>query len=143
MPVILSMHPNTMNHIKSGGYSLDANIILHEPFGMFDYIKLQKSAFCCLSDSGTIHEDAAILGITAVNIREVQERPEVYETGNVVMSGVTSKGIINTVELVRAQLSNGIAFDNPYRGNTNCSDKVVRLIMSLHEVIRKKKYGKS
>ena len=106
---------------------------------MFDYIKLQKNAFCNLSDSGTIHEDAAILGIPAINVRETNERPEVYDTGNVIMSGVEQRSILNAVEIVRKQYDKGIHFDSPYDYvGLNCSDRVVRLIIGYSYIIRKK-----
>ncbi|KKK88425.1 hypothetical protein LCGC14_2743310, partial [marine sediment metagenome] len=123
MPIILSTHPRTRK--KLDGLSI-GRIILHKPFGMLDYIKLQQNAFCNLSDSGTAHEDAAILNIPMVIVRESQERPEVYDCGNVIMAGVDSKTILNAVKVVRGQI--GVKFDNPYEIN-NCSDKVVRLIV--------------
>jgi UDP-N-acetylglucosamine 2-epimerase (non-hydrolysing) len=79
----------------------------------------------------TIHEDAAVLGITAVNVRDSQERPEVYDAGNVVMAGTDDESIKESVRLVVEQAKAGVKFDRPmdYR-DTNYSDKAVRIIMS-------------
>jgi len=98
---------------------------------MIDYVNLQLGALCCLSDSGTIHEDAAILGITAVNVRDSQERPEVYDAGGVVMSGTDEGSIVGAMRLVVEQAKAGVKFDSPidYR-DTNYSDKAVRIILS-------------
>lgn len=86
IPVIFSTHPRVKRRLEELNIKGSKKIIFHLPFGMFDYIKLQKGAFCNLSDSGTIHEDAAIFGIPALNIRESNERQEAYDTGNVVMT---------------------------------------------------------
>lgn len=137
VPVIFSTHPRTKKELKKQQF-IPSNILLHAPFGMTDYINLQLGALCCLSDSGTIHEDAAILGIVAVNVRDSQERPEVYDTGNVVMSGTDEESIKEAVKLVVEQAKAGVKFDRPLDYmTTNYSDKAVRIIVSsMHEVHR-------
>ena len=133
VPVIFSTHPRTRDRLaqKHVRYVPNNNVLLHKPFGMFDYINLQLGALCCLSDSGTIHEDAAILGITAVNVRGSNERPEVYDAGNIVMSGTGEQEIAEAVRMVVKQSADGVKFDRPrdYMA-TNYSDKAVRVILS-------------
>ncbi len=139
--VIFSTHPRTKKRIEDLNPKIDDRIIFHKPFGMFDYIKLQKGAFCNLSDSGTIHEDAAILGIPAINVRESNERPEVYDTGNIIMAGLDPYTIRASVKLVRNQIDAGIKFDSPFDYHVlNCSDKVIRFIVGLSGIIYSKKY---
>jgi len=133
VPIVFSTHPRTQKKLsqKSVRYIPNNNVLLHPPFGMFDYINLQLGALCCLSDSGTIHEDAAILGIPAVNVRDSQERPEVYDTGNVVMSGTDEASIVEAVRLVVEQVEAGVKFDKPLEYMaTNYSDKAMRTILS-------------
>ncbi len=138
MPVVLSTHPRTKKRLDNLNLSYEG-ITTYKPFGMFDYIHLQQNAFCNLSDSGTIHEDAAILGIPAINIRDSNERPEIYDTGNVIMSGVDPDIILDSVRLVKEQAS--IPFDIPPEYKVkNCSDKVVRLIIGLSKIVPKRKY---
>ena len=129
--VMFSTHPRTRKELEKQRFIPNSNIILHSPFGMIDYVNLQLGALCCLSDSGTIHEDAAILGITAVNVRDSQERPEVYDAGNVVMAGTDEGDITEAVRLVVKQAKAGVKFDRPgdYTG-MNYSDKAVRIILS-------------
>lgn len=133
VPVIFSTHPRTRKELSREGNKCASNnhITLHPPFGMIDYVNLQLGALCCLSDSGTINEDAAILGITAVNVRNSNERPEVYDMGNTVMSGTDEDSITESVELVVKQAKAGVKFDRPldYMG-TNYSDKAIRIILS-------------
>jgi UDP-N-acetylglucosamine 2-epimerase (non-hydrolysing) len=141
LPIIFSTHPRTQKRIRELEFGNDGRILFHKPFGMFDFIKLQRNAFCSLSDSGTIHEDAAIFGIPVVNVRESNERPEAYDCGNVIMSsGASVNNMIECIDLVRSHI--GIKFDNPY-GDEHCSDRVIKLIVGLHKIVRKKEYGES
>jgi len=136
MPIIFTTHPRTRNYLEDSGFKHD-RIILHKPFGMFDYINLQKNAFCNVSDSGTAHEDAALLGIPMVIVRESNERPEAYDTGNVIMTGLDGDTINDSVGMVIKQ--RGVHFTNPY-GKEPCSQIVVRLILGQHGIISKKEY---
>jgi UDP-N-acetylglucosamine 2-epimerase (non-hydrolysing) len=139
VPIVFTTHPRTRAKLShpSVRYVPNNNVILHEPFGMIDYVNLQLGALCCLSDSGTISEDAAILGITAVNVRNSQERPEVYDTGNIVMCGTDSENIITAVRMVVKQAADGVVFRRPQDyEDTNYSDKAVRIILSsMHGVL--------
>jgi len=137
--IIVSTHPRTKKRLAVERVPEVPGVVLCPPFGFHDYVHLQRNAACCLSDSGTIHEDAAILGIPAVNLRESQERPEAYDCGNVVMSGVDERSVLDAVDLAIRQ--KGIRFENPYGNDLNCSEKVVRLIMSMHGTVRRRLYG--
>jgi UDP-N-acetyl-L-fucosamine synthase len=134
--IIFSTHPRTRKIIYP---VLNSNIKLHKPFGLFDYLKLQQNAFITLSDSGSLHEDCAILGFPALNIREANERPEAYDAGNLIMTGLKPENILNSVAIVRKQYENGINIDNPY-GDGFCSHKVIRLIQGLTDIMHKRLY---
>lgn len=139
--IIVSTHPRTKKRLNDTNFELDLKINFMKPFGMFDYIKLQKNSLCTLSDSGTIHEDAAIMKIPAVNLRESNERPETYDVGNVIMSGLDKCAIVHAVSTIISQNKSGIDFKCPYDyQDENCSDKVVRLIIGLPSIVSKKKY---
>ena len=141
MPIIFSTHPRTRNRLNELNIELNDKIQFMKPFGMLDYIKLQKSALCNLSDSGTIHEDAAIMMIPAVNVRESNERPEVYDTGNTIMTGMNKDIIVQSVSTVISQHKQNINFRSPYDYEDEvCSDKVVRHIIGLCKTIKKMKY---
>ncbi|MCK9441016.1 MAG: UDP-N-acetylglucosamine 2-epimerase (non-hydrolyzing) [Methanothrix sp.] len=140
-PLLITTHPRTRKRINELGMPDNDLFLFHKPFGIFDYVKLQKNAYCNLSDSGTIHEDAGIMGIPAVVVRESSERPEAFDTGNVILSGINLSSILLSIDVVRKQYEESIGFKTPidYQ-ELNVSDKVVRLIIGLCKLIPKKKY---
>lgn len=96
--VIMSTHPRTRARLENELDNINENIFL-QPFGFFDYITLQKNAFCVISDSGTISEESNILGFPAITIRDSHERPEIMEVGGLIMAHLTSEEIINAVRV--------------------------------------------
>ena len=100
VPVIVSTHPRMRDKLRKSGLSLEKNILLHEPFGFLDYNKLQINARIVLSDSGSVSEEAAILGFPAITIRDSMERPEALETGSVIMSGISVIGISEAIQIL-------------------------------------------
>lgn len=131
LPVLVSLHPRTRARMIGVGYDLaSTNVQFHEPFGFFDYIKLQKHAFVVLSDSGTISEEAAILGFPAVTIRDSIERPEAIEAGCVILSGLESGDVINAIDQVRNKnYGEALALPVGYE-SADVAETVLRYIMS-------------
>lgn len=82
-------------------------IAFHEPFGFFDYVTLQRHARCTLSDSGTVSEEATILGFPAVTLRESIERPEALDVGGIVMTGLDPQSVVESVGVVVDQTAAG------------------------------------
>jgi UDP-N-acetylglucosamine 2-epimerase (non-hydrolysing) len=103
MPVLVSTHPRTKVRLAALSQENLDGIVFHEPFGYLDYNKLQANAFCVVSDSGTISEEASIIGFPAVSIRDSIERPEALETGAMVLTGLNVSNLIQSVEFVRDQ----------------------------------------
>ena len=101
-----------------------------KPFGFHDYIRLQTEAFCALSDSGTISEEASILGFPAVTMRNAMERPEAIDSGHIVLTGLDTRTILNAVEFVtshrNAARQHSIAAEYEV---SNTSHRVVKLIL--------------
>ena len=100
-PVICSFHPRS--RAKGQAFGVDirrSGLRFVEPFGFFDFIRLEKEAFCLLSDSGTVQEEACIFNIPNVTIRDVTERPETVECGSNVLSGVDPENILKLAHLV-------------------------------------------
>lgn len=88
LPVVCSLHPRTRARIEQFGIDLvESGVVFLEPLGFFDFVHLQQSAFCVLSDSGTVQEESCIFGVPNVTIREVTERPETVECGSNFLAG--------------------------------------------------------
>jgi UDP-N-acetylglucosamine 2-epimerase (non-hydrolysing) len=103
-PVVCSFHPRTRAKVEAFGVNVKkAGLRFVEPFGFFDFIRLEREAFCVLSDSGTVQEEACIFGVPNVTIRDVTERPETIECGSNILAGADPAAILNAVELVTSQ----------------------------------------
>ena len=140
MPVIVSTHPRTRLRLDQLGVGQgDGAIQFIEALGFLDYVNLQMNAYCVLSDSGTITEEASILNFPAVTIRQAHERPEGMDEATLVMSGLQPAGILEAVELVVKQHSRSrAAFRRvPDYEPDNVSKKVVRLIFSYTDYVNR------
>jgi UDP-N-acetylglucosamine 2-epimerase (non-hydrolysing) len=101
LPLICSLHPRTKNKMNQFGFCIsNKNIRLLEPFGFFDFISLEKQARCIITDSGTVQEEACILKVPNITIRDTTERPETIECGSNVLTGVSPEVIMKTLEVV-------------------------------------------
>lgn len=107
-PILVSTHPRTRKRLDALGEPIDHPLITFmKPFGFIDYIRLQMSALCVLSDSGTITEEASLLNLPAITLRNAHERPEGMDVGTLVMSGLRSERVLEAVEIVTAQHATG------------------------------------
>jgi UDP-N-acetylglucosamine 2-epimerase (non-hydrolysing) len=107
-PVLVSTHPRLRKRLEEGGASkAGEGVRFHEPFGLLDYVKLQKNAFCTVSDSGTLSEEAAILEFPAVSLRNATERPEGLEAGAMVLTGIDPETVAEAVAWQTARFANG------------------------------------
>lgn len=143
VPAIVSTHPRTRKRIDALGRTFSSALRFSKPFGFFDYVHLQQAALCNISDSGTIHEDAAILGIPAVVVRTATERPEAIDAGSVVLCGVDKSDIAAAVRLVVSQHRAGVRFPPPkdYLPSP-VADKVARLIIGQARLVKARVWGK-
>ncbi|MEO2075947.1 MAG: UDP-N-acetylglucosamine 2-epimerase (non-hydrolyzing) [Bacillus sp. (in: firmicutes)] len=143
MPVIYSTHPRSQNIIEKRGFEFHPLVRSLKPFGFFDYNKLQLNAYCVLSDSGTVPEEAAILGFPAVSIRTSTERPESLDKGVIILGGIKKEDVLQSVELCRSMWeSNEWVEQVPDYQDTNVSVKVVKIIQSYTKIVNKVVWGK-
>lgn len=140
MPVIVSTHPRTVKRLAEYKFKINKLINFHKPFGYFDYNNLQLNAFCVLSDSGTIHEESSIMGFPAIQVRVSSERPEAFDEGVAILSGLDKDIILQSIDITVKQIAAGKKFNVPAAYRTdNVSSKVLRLVVGLAKIIRNKR----
>lgn len=144
-PIIVSTHPRTRKRLEALGESLDHPLIRFvKPYGLLDYIKLQMSAFCVLSDSGTITEEASLLSLPAITIRTAHERPEGMDEGTLIMSGFRTERVLDAVHVITSQhkrFERVIPIVKDYQGGP-VSKQVVRVVLSYTDYINRTVWGK-
>jgi UDP-N-acetyl-L-fucosamine synthase len=134
LPVLVSTHPRTRKRLEAlaGRAGPLDGVEFHEPFGLFDYVRLQLDALCTLSDSGTISEEATILGFPAVTLRESIERPEALDAGGIVMTGLDPGAVVEAVSVMTAQVAAGrLSCPMDYQV-PDTSRRVVEFILSTY-----------
>ncbi|CAN7511175.1 UDP-N-acetylglucosamine 2-epimerase (non-hydrolyzing) [Pseudomonas sp. LjRoot71] len=139
-PLIVSTHPRTRKRLEALGESLEHPLIrFSKPFGLLDYIKLQMNAFCVLSDSGTITEEASLLNLPAVTLRNAHERPEGMDQGTLIMSGLKKDSVLLAVKVITSQHQPGarrIPLVPDYEGGP-VSLQVVRVVLSYTDYVNR------
>ena len=138
MPILYSCHPRSKKFIEARGFKFDERVIQHKPLGFFDYNKLQQNAFCVVSDSGTIPEEAAYFKFPAVSIRTSTERPEALDKGVFTIGSITTEQVLQAVDLaVSMHANDDDAVDVPAYVDNNVSTKVIKIIQSYTGIINR------
>jgi UDP-N-acetylglucosamine 2-epimerase (non-hydrolysing) len=139
LPIIVSTHPRTRKKIEALKLVFSPLVQLLKPLGFSDYVKLQQESKLVLSDSGTITEESSILNFSALNIREAQERPEGFEEGAVMFTGMELDRILQAITILEDQKDGATRSINVVKDYVapNVSDKVVRIITSYTDYVNK------
>lgn len=145
MPIVVSTHPRTRKRLEALNVTqLDSRIRFLKPFGFLDYVKLQMEAYCVLSDSGTITEEASLLNLPAVTIRNTHERPEGMDEATLIMCGLKSSSVLNAVRIVTSQhdqKARTFAVVSDYEGGC-VSKKIVRIVTSYVDYVNREVWSK-
>lgn len=138
IPVLYSCHPRSKKYIEQRKFVFDKRVIRHQPLGFFDYNKLQQNAFCVVSDSGTVPEEAAYFKFPAVSVRTSTERPEAMDNGVFTIGSISEEQVLQAVELAVSMYGNGdMASEVPAYSDMNVSEKVVKIIQSYTGIVNK------
>ncbi|OUP77272.1 UDP-N-acetylglucosamine 2-epimerase (non-hydrolyzing) [Erysipelatoclostridium sp. An173] len=138
MPIIYSTHPRSRKFIEKRKFKFHPLVQTLKPFGFYDYNYLQKNAFCVVSDSGTIPEEASYFKFPAVSIRTSTERPEGLDKGVFIIGSITTKNVLQAVDLAVSMNNNGdLGISVPDYLDENVSVKVVKLIQSYTSIVDK------
>jgi len=150
-PVIVSTHPRTRKMIEEKQVRFHPLVQLMKPMGFSDYNWLQINAYAVLSDSGTISEESSILSFRALNIREAHERPEAMEEASVMMVGLNPERVMHGLVQLQYQITGTNQINESTNKQSfrpvadysmpNVSDKVVRIIISYTDYIKRVVWG--
>jgi len=140
VPVIVSTHPRTRKRLDAlANVQQDRRILFMKPFGFCDYIRLQMESLCVVSDSGTITEEASLLNLPAITIRNTHERPEGMDAGTLIMSGLKKERVLDAVRVILAQYEpyhhvtrNVVDYENPA-----VSKQVLRIVESYTDYVNR------
>lgn len=144
MPILYSCHPRSRKRLESTGFKLHPLVRMHEPMGFHDYNRLQSSAFCVVSDSGTLPEESSFFAsvgmpFPAVCIRTSTERPEALDKACFTLAGIDERGLVNAVRTAVALDEEGSLPQAPVPdyANETVSTKVVKIIQSYTGIVDK------
>ena len=146
VPVIVSTHPRTQKRVDAlGGAAPHAKVQFLKPFGFFDYIRLQMEALCVVSDSGTIFEEASLLNLPAITIRNAHERPEGMDEGTLIMAGLKKERVLEAVKVVLEQFNSTDRRAMPVEDYEApvVSRKILRIVLSYTDYVNRTVWHKS
>ncbi len=131
LPVICSLHPHTRNKMQQYGVGIENDQVRFlEPLGLFDFVALEKSAYCVISDSGTVQEECCLFRVPNITIRDVTERPETIDCGSNILSGADPENVLRCVRVVTSHAPNWSI--PPEYLVENVSDTVVKVVLGYH-----------
>lgn len=126
MPVIFPMHPRTKNQLIKHELTFSKNVIITEPLGLFEFVKLEKGARIVITDSGTVPEECAIFSVPCISIRNTTERHELLETGSMILAGTDPENILRAYQSIYFKKEFNIPMDYNVM---NVSDIVVKILI--------------
>ena len=142
LPIVLSAHPRTKKRLIDLGSQFHPLIKEMKPFGFFDYVRLQQDSYCAISDSGTITEEAAIVGFPAITARDTHERQEGMDTGVLVMTGIDAETMIDGITIARKHFDDQTSRNIPVSyQDLDVSWRVAKLIQSYTGYVNRKTWS--
>ena len=146
VPVIVSTHPRTRKRLDAlSEVEADSRIQFMKPFGFCDYIRLQMASLCVISDSGTITEEASLLHLPAITIRNAHERPEGMDAGTLIMAGLKKERVLDAVRVTVAQHTRDRHAVRPVQDyeNPSVSKQVLRIVESYTDYVNQTVWRKA
>ncbi len=122
LPVVYPIHPRAKKMLRV--YQLDPKLKLTDPVEYLPFLRLERDARLVLTDSGGVQEEACILGVPCVTLRENTERPETIEVGANVLAGTDPEQILQKTEIM---LRTRRGWKNPF-GDGKAATKILEIL---------------
>jgi UDP-N-acetylglucosamine 2-epimerase (non-hydrolysing) len=146
VPVVVSMHPRTQKRLDAlEKVVIDPRVQFLKPFGFCDYVRLQQESLCVISDSGTITEEASLLNLRAITIRNAHERPEGIDSGTLIMAGLKKDRVLDSVRVTIEQHSREPALIRAIQDYENpaVSKQILRIVLGYTDYVNRTVWRKS
>jgi UDP-N-acetylglucosamine 2-epimerase (non-hydrolysing) len=146
VPVVVSMHPRTQKRLDAlEKVVIDPRVQFLKPFGFCDYVRLQQESLCVISDSGTITEEASLLNLRAITIRNAHERPEGMDSGTLIMAGLKKDRVLDSVRVTIEQHSREPALIRAIQDYENpaVSKQILRIVLGYTDYVNRTVWRKS
>jgi UDP-N-acetylglucosamine 2-epimerase (non-hydrolysing) len=124
LPIIYPVHPRAWKMMKQ--FNIKPSLELTEPFDYLTFLRLLNKSKLVLTDSGGVQEEACIMHVPCVTLRDNTERPETVEVGANVVAGVQCQDIL---KYGKRMLEIARDWPNPF-GDGNAAEKIVKIISS-------------
>jgi len=122
-PLVYPIHPRAKKRLNEFDIELNG-VKLIEPLDYLSFLQLESNSRLVLTDSGGVQEEACILGVPCVTLRDNTERPETLEVGSNVLAGTNSCSIIEKVKLMLAKDN---SWENPF-GDGKAACRIVEIL---------------
>lgn len=126
LPVIYPIHPRSRKMMSKFNLK-PRNLKLIEPLDFLSFLQLENNARLILTDSGGVQEEACVLGIPCVTMRDSTERPETLEVGSNILAGAISDKIVDCCQIMLKKENN---WQNPF-GDGRAGERIVKIIVKI------------
>ncbi len=132
LPIIFPLHPRTKNKMNEFGIKTPEGVIFIEPVGFLECLQLEKNARIIMTDSGGIQEEACILNVPCVTLRDSTERPETIEYGINVLGGTEPQKILESAKLMLGRNVKLNKWENPF-GDGKAAKRIVDYLLKFEK----------
>jgi UDP-N-acetylglucosamine 2-epimerase (non-hydrolysing) len=103
LPIVFPVHPRTRKALEGHDLASMPGLVVTEPLGYLDFMKLLADARLVLTDSGGIQEETTVLGVPCLTLRNNTERPITIEQGTNHLVGLHSQRIVDAARQALSQ----------------------------------------
>lgn len=122
LPIVYPIHPRTKKMIEQYNIEIPRNIKLIDPVGYLEFLQLESNARIIITDSGGVQEEACIMNVPCVTIRDNTERPETIEAGSNILAGTEPNKILEATKKMLDKKET--IWDNPF-GDGNAGERII------------------